>query len=180
MTAAKLILLLAWLFPGFALMVPPVWHGAARAVAQVQSAQKWMQWKKAETHPRVRASDPSAWLSIPDCDLSLLVLREATEENLHTAPGFANWAGPRVILGHRDTHLRPLERIREGHAVSLEWETGAISRYRVIHTEVTAPAEIPSRISSLAEPEDLFLVTCFPFRYIGPAPRRFLVQARPL
>ncbi len=179
MTLPRLILLLVWLSPGFALTVRPVVHAAARAVAEAQSAKQWAQWKKASRDSPVRASDPAAWLSIPACAISLLVLREATEANLHTAPGFAGWSGPRTVLGHRDTHLRGLERIREGHAVNLEWETGAVSRYRVIHTEVTTPAEIQPRIAALAAAGDVFLVTCHPFRYIGPAPRRFLVQIRP-
>jgi len=47
--------------------------------------------------------------------------------------------------------------------------------YTVRDTKVVAPTDLsvldPTRESTLT------LVTCYPFRYIGPAPRRFVVRA---
>ena len=42
--------------------------------------------------------------------------------------------------------------------------------------EVVAPTDI--RVLDSSTGHDLTLLTCFPFHYVGPAPKRFVVRAR--
>jgi sortase A len=78
------------------------------------------------------------------------------------------------LAAHRDTFFRPLREIRTGDALDVE-TLGGRYRYRV---EWTAVVE-PENVDSLAETDEpaLTLVTCFPFHYVGRAPRRFIVRA---
>jgi sortase A len=80
------------------------------------------------------------------------------------------------LAGHRDSFFRPLGRIRLQDEVRLTVEGGDVSVYRVDSIAVVDPANVgvlePGPVSSVT------LVTCFPFGYLGPAPRRFVVRAR--
>jgi sortase A len=60
-------------------------------------------------------------------------------------------------------------------AIDLESRDGRRSRYRVREMRVVDKGEL-----DVVEPTStprLTLVTCYPFRYIGPAPKRFVVRA---
>ena len=80
-----------------------------------------------------------------------------------------------VLSGHRDTFFRPLRGIHDGDKIVLVTPTGQY-RYTVDWTTVVDP----SNTSSLQPTPTaaLTLVTCYPFYYVGPAPKRFIVQAR--
>ena len=47
--------------------------------------------------------------------------------------------------------------------------------FTVRDTRVVAPADVS--VLAPTEGPTLTLVTCYPFRYIGPAPKRFVVRA---
>jgi len=124
---------------------------------------------------------PIAWLSIPRIDLALMVAEGTTDEVLQRAVGhlsnsaFPGHDGNVVLAGHRDTFFRPLEAIRIGDRIELD---DGLRRtvYRVDSTEV-----VPPEATEVAAPSSepwLTLITCYPFRYIGPAPERFVVRAR--
>ena len=78
------------------------------------------------------------------------------------------------IAGHRDGFFRGLKDIAEGDVIELE--TAKVKEvYRVERTWVVDPEDV-----SVLDPTPtraLTLVTCYPFYYIGPAPRRFIVRA---
>jgi len=79
-----------------------------------------------------------------------------------------------VLAGHRDTFFRPLRNIRKGDEITLTTLNGSY-RYRVDFTEVVAPQDT----KALDDSADaiLTLVTCYPFYFVGPAPKRFIVRA---
>jgi sortase A len=79
-----------------------------------------------------------------------------------------------AITGHRDTFFRPLHNIRKGDEITLTTLNGSY-RYRVDSTEVVKPEDT----EVLADSDDavLTLVTCYPFYFVGPAPKRFIVRA---
>ena len=80
-----------------------------------------------------------------------------------------------VIAGHRDTHFRILKDIRKGDDIVLETRSGEYL-YRVKNTRVISPQNTgPLRPTTDSE---LNLITCYPFYYVGSAPRRFVVEAR--
>jgi sortase A len=79
------------------------------------------------------------------------------------------------LAGHRDTYFRELEGIAPGDRVLLTTPDGRFE-YRVEWVRVVTP----DRTDLLAPTgsRQLTLVTCYPFDWIGPAPKRFVVRAR--
>lgn len=110
---------------------------------------------------------------IVDEGVSTRVLRRAVGHVPQTAlPG--EW-GNIVLAGHRDTFFRPLRNIQAGDAIALETPAGNFE-YRVESIVVTSPTDVA--LLKPTEDRMLTLVTCYPFYYVGPAPRRFIVRAR--
>lgn len=84
-------------------------------------------------------------------------------------------AGNLAIAAHRDTYFEPLRGVQAGDRFALETTGGAF------HYEVEWFAVVePSNVSSIQPTDEavLTLITCFPFDYVGSAPRRFIVRAR--
>ena len=78
------------------------------------------------------------------------------------------------LAAHRDTFFRRLGEIRTDDEVRLVTPEGTFT-YRVEGTRIVEP---PTRgCSSPTTEPALTLVTCYPFRYIGSAPQRFIVRA---
>ncbi|MEM9407945.1 MAG: class D sortase, partial [Acidobacteriota bacterium] len=82
-----------------------------------------------------------------------------------------------VLAAHRDTHFRPLQGVEPGDVLELEGPDGAVS-YVVDWTRVVDPDAV--WVTEQRGRDELTLVTCYPFRWIGPAPERFIVRARKL
>jgi sortase A len=124
---------------------------------------------------------PLAVLRIPKIDLEVPVLAGTDELTLNRAVGhIAGTARPGeggnvAIAGHRDGFFRGLKDVEVGDRLELETLAGAahyvISDLLIVDPQdvyVLAPTEIPT----------VTLVTCYPFYYVGKAPRRFIVHAR--
>ncbi|HYT67622.1 MAG TPA: class D sortase [Vicinamibacterales bacterium] len=82
--------------------------------------------------------------------------------------------GNAAFAGHRDTFFRPLKDIRAGDEVLVTTDTG-VHRYSVVSTRIVEPTD--TWVLRPAEGGVLTLVTCYPFDYVGNAPKRFIVQA---
>jgi sortase A len=158
--------------------------GYFRGVAwqRLQAAQEdpVLAWKGArELSPD--PGGPFARLLIPRIDLDVVVVEGTRKEDLLKGPGHLAGSAPPgaaencIIAGHRDLHFRNLGRLGPGNLVRLEVE-GRVFDYRVEAVRVVSPEDT----SVLAPGHDplLTLVTCYPFRYVGPAPNRFVVRAR--
>jgi sortase A len=78
------------------------------------------------------------------------------------------------IAGHRDTFFRPLAKIREDDEITVK-TLHADYRYIVDTIRIVNPDDI-AVLDDTGTPT-LTLVTCYPFHLVGPAPRRFIVQA---
>lgn len=87
---------------------------------------------------------------------------------------FAGGLGTVGIAGHRDTHFRTLRNAVAGMDVQLTDKSGTY-HYRITSSEIVAPEQV-SVLDIQATP-GLVLVTCYPFSYIGKAPKRFVVHA---
>jgi sortase A len=81
------------------------------------------------------------------------------------------------VAAHRDTFFRPLREVRKGDVLEVETHEGRY-RYGVEWTAVVDPENI--EFLQAGDGPELTLVTCFPFHYVGPAPRRFIVRAKRL
>lgn len=78
------------------------------------------------------------------------------------------------LAGHRDSFFRPLRRIAPKMEIRLVDKSGTY-HYMVDSTEIVNPDRVEV-LDIVARPE-LTLITCFPFDYVGAAPRRFIVHA---
>jgi sortase A len=70
-----------------------------------------------------------------------------------------------------------LRNIRRSDFIILTTPTGA-ARYMVVSTEIAAPSKV--QVLYPTPDSELTLITCYPFYYVGPAPKRFIVHARKL
>lgn len=108
---------------------------------------------------------------------------ETSEAALKERPGWLDTsahpgeAGVCVVYGHRNRrHLRVLEKVEPGDEITVTAEDGSVYRYIVTQIDVADDlSEIV--IPSVAEPT-LMLVTCYPFRYSGNAPQKYVVMAQ--
>jgi sortase A len=120
-------------------------------------------------------------MDIPRLGLKTIVAQGQSSRVLRRAVGHLSESampgqpGNVTLAGHRDTFFRPLRKIQPGDAISFNTADGEFV-YQVESTEVVMPSDVavlqPSRENTLT------LVTCFPFYYVGSAPKRFIVRAR--
>jgi sortase A len=122
-----------------------------------------------------------AILQIPKIHLRVPVFNDADEFSLNRGvgriPGTAQIGRPGnlAIAGHRDGFFRGLQDIRPGDIIELS-RPGGTDIYAVRQIKIVAP-EDTYVLSTTAVPT-LTLVTCFPFYFIGHAPKRFIVTAQ--
>ena len=83
-------------------------------------------------------------------------------------------AGNVGLAAHRDSFFRGLKDIRKNDIIRLQTLDGTF-RYRVEWTKIVLPEE--TQVLASDGVSELTLVTCYPFYYIGSAPKRFIVRA---
>jgi sortase A len=119
-------------------------------------------------------------LDIPRLRLSAMIAEGDDDATLNMAIGHLSdtplpWHdGNSALAGHRNTFFRPLQHIRVGDELRVSTVRGDF-RYQVRETMVVGPDEV-----WVLDPTDrpmLTLITCYPFNYVGKAPRRFIVRA---
>jgi sortase A len=124
---------------------------------------------------------PLAVLRIPKIGLEVPVLAGVDELTLNRAVGhIAGTARPGDdgnvgIAGHRDGFFRGLKDVEIGDLLELETLTGS-ARYVISDLLIVEPRDV--YVLAPTETPTVTLVTCYPFYYVGKAPRRFIVQAR--
>ena len=135
---------------------------------------------QAQSKPPVRKGDVLGRMDIPRLGMSVAVLQGTSSRVLRL--GIGHIAGTPLpgedgnigIAGHRDTFFRGLKDIRKNDEIQLQTASG-LSRYTVDWAKVVANDDqsvlAPSNESALT------LVTCYPFYFVGPAPKRFVVRA---
>ncbi len=134
-----------------------------------------------EVKKRPQIGELVAELEIPRIGLKAAVLHGVGARQLKRAPGhipgtaLPGAKGNCVIAGHRDTFFRRLGELEVGDLVTVRTRSG-LFRYFVSEKQVVEPDET-SAIARTTEPR-LTLVTCYPFFFIGPAPKRYIVAAR--
>jgi sortase A len=127
-----------------------------------------------------RAGIPLGRIEIPSIGLAVMILEGTSSGILHRAVGhipgtsLPGQRGNVVITGHRDTFFRPLRHIRKDAEITLTTLYG-LFLYQVDSTEVVEPED--TKVLDDGDGASLTLVTCYPFYYVGPAPKRFVVRA---
>jgi LPXTG-site transpeptidase (sortase) family protein len=136
--------------------------------------------KPASTVPRLTNGALIGRVDIPRVGVSAVVREGDDSATLRHAVGhipdtaFPGEDGNAGLAGHRDTFFRGLKDIRAGDRITMT-TTNGILEYTVRDTRVVDPDDV-SVLRSTGR-STLTLVTCYPFYYIGSAPRRFIVQA---
>lgn len=119
-------------------------------------------------------------LAIPRLGLDTVVLSGVADAQLDLAPGhfpetrLPGHGGNVAVAGHRDAAFRALREVEVGDRIEVTTIDGDF-RYRVRWTGVVKPDE--TWVLAPTAGERLTLVTCHPFDWVGPAPRRFVVRA---
>lgn len=132
--------------------------------------------------PSAIAAAPQALgrIEIPRIGVTAIVKDGADDETLARAvgrvPGSARpgQVGNMVLAGHRDTFFRPLRDIKVNDRIRMVVPPDTYE-YRVESVMVVSPED--TNVLRSKGREEITLVTCFPFRYVGPSPDRFVVSA---
>lgn len=121
-------------------------------------------------------------LEIPRLHLATVVLEGDDDGTLRLAAGhvpgtpFPFQPGNFSVAAHRDTFFRPLRKIKPDDRIELTTPDGLYT-YSVESTQIVKPTQV-SVLDSHPGPQELTLITCYPFYYVGSAPMRFIVHAK--
>jgi sortase A len=85
--------------------------------------------------------------------------------------------GQIVLSGHRDTVFRHIGELKLNDLLVIKLSTGD-HRYKIVHTKIVNSNDT-AIITLQNEKEELILTTCYPFSYIGNAPKRYIIYAEP-
>jgi sortase A len=120
-------------------------------------------------------------LSVPRLHLSAMVREGIDRNTLQLAIGhipataLPGQAGNVGVSGHRDTFFRGLKDLRTKDEIQFSTLSGDF-KYVVESLIVVEPDNVG--VLAPSSENVLTLVTCYPFSYIGTAPKRFVVRAR--
>jgi LPXTG-site transpeptidase (sortase) family protein len=146
----------------------------APAVSQNSIVQLWRAPGQGTTDPLLIGK-----LEIPRLGITVMIREGMESDTLRKAvghmPGTAapGQVGNFVVAGHRDTFFRPLRLVSDGDEIRVTTTAGSF-HYYVTELSIVGPNDL--RIAQSGSTAICTLVTCFPFGYIGPAPRRFVVR----
>ncbi len=126
------------------------------------------------------AAAPLAILRIPSIELEVPVLAGTDELALNRGVGHIEGTprpgqtGNVGIAGHRDGFFRVLKDVSAGDPLEVESLSG-IDHYTIESITIVSPDRVD--VLSPTSIPTVTLVTCFPFYYVGNAPKRYIVRA---
>jgi sortase A len=119
-------------------------------------------------------------IQVPRLGLSAIVVQGDSPANLRRAVAHISQSalpgesGNVALAGHRDTFFRPLREIRVGDEIRFKTRERSFE-YRVESVEIVAPSD--THVLEASGGHELTFITCYPFYYVGPSPKRFIVHA---
>ncbi|MGB2620731.1 MAG: class D sortase [Candidatus Acidiferrum sp.] len=150
-------------------------------IYQDVEAQKFERTTASPVPHALAQGDMMGEIQVPRLGINAIVIQGDSAADLRRAVGHlsssalpGDW-GNVALAGHRDTFFRPLRDIRVGDEIKFKTSEHTFE-YRVDSIEVVGPGDIG--VLKATTGHYLTLLTCFPFHYIGPAPKRFVVRAR--
>jgi len=116
---------------------------------------------------------------IPSISLNYPLIHGDDDESLEK--GIGHYAGSTlpgengnvVLAGHRDTVFRNLGKVKIGETITLQTYYGNYN-YRVAKIRIVDKNDLTVVVPK--EKETLTIYTCYPFEYIGHAPKRYVVE----
>ena len=157
-----------------------VWCAGSLLQSHQKQAAAIRNFRVEKTAPALVNGSAFGILKIPRLHLLQAVVEGANDAQLRLAPGHVTGTalpgegGNTAIAGHRDSFFRPLKDIRIGDEIVVSTPAREI-RYRVTGTEIVDPTD--TKVLRTSHEESLTLITCYPFYYVGAAPKRFIVHA---
>lgn len=130
---------------------------------------------------RPKTGQHFADLIIPRLKVKIPVIEGTDEDELSVGAGhYAGSVLPGegdncVIAGHRDTVFRRMGQLKNGDLLQVSSNQGVFT-YQIRKMWITDPDD-RTVIVSRDEPI-LTLATCYPFSFIGPAPKRYIIEAK--
>jgi LPXTG-site transpeptidase (sortase) family protein len=171
--------ILALGYVGFTLLDARLYQVSAKRSLETQIQVESKQ-KTAAPKPAVKNGDVLGRMDIPRLGVSVAVLQGTNSRILRLGVGHIEGTalpgepGNIAIAGHRDTFFRELKDVHTNDEIELQTASGRF-RYQVDWAKVVPPDDVsvlnPSTESALT------LVTCYPFYFVGPSPKRFVVRA---
>ena len=157
-------------------------HDAGLKTVNAPDQELWADNRIAEYEEslKVEAGPPLAVMTIDKLDIQVPVYDGADDVNLNRGvariEGTAeiDAVGNLGIAGHRDGFFRGLKDISVGDRIGLQTTRGEVF-YAVSSIEIVEPSEV-SVLAPTSE-QTITLVTCYPFYYVGHAPKRYIVKA---
>ena len=164
----------------------------AGVVASESRQRAFLVVAQAKTAPATRRSADAAKPEVRDkgevigrLEISLLGLSVPVTAGIETSSllrgvghiegtAYPGGLGTLGLAGHRDTYFRPLRNIKDGMDIRVTDDSGTY-HYEVDSTEVVLPEQVD--VLAIRSRPELTLVTCYPFDYVGAAPKRFIVHA---
>jgi sortase A len=133
-------------------------------------------------------------VSIDRLRISAIIREGVSKEMLKTSVGhipttaLPGAEGNFAIAAHRDTLFRALKDIQQGDQVTVQSDSKSYT-YQVVGTRIVKPSDVSvlrsdgggletAGAEDRTPPRLLTMITCYPFYYVGSAPKRFIVQAR--
>jgi sortase A len=132
---------------------------------------------------KISSGDTIGLLVIPRINSELAIVEGTDPDDLEKGVGHYKGSflpgghGQIVLSGHRDTVFRHLGELKIGDSLLVKLSTGVYS-YKITHMKIVDSKDT-SVITLQNKKEELILTTCFPFRYIGNAPKRYIIYANP-
>lgn len=127
-----------------------------------------------------REPPPIGVLRIPDLGIVAPVYGSAGARELALGVGLItgtaglNEIGNTGLAAHRDSFFRALKDVRVGQLIEVSTDSQT-RRFRVTGHEIVLPSAVG--VLAPASTSKLTLVTCYPFYFVGKAPKRFIVFA---
>ena len=119
-------------------------------------------------------------LDVPELGLQVPILNDYDPDSLRRGVGrikgtaVPGGLGNLVLAGHRDTYFRPLRRVHPGMTMRVVTPAG-VYLYVVDSTTIVLPSNVD--VLDIGNRPEMTLITCYPFDYIGAAPKRFIVRS---
>ena len=158
-----------------------LWFEKAAAVVLEQHFTGQRKGKRKVRIVEAKPGDILGRIEIPRIHLSAMLLEGVDSDTLRLGAGHVQGTalpgdkGNITIAAHRDTFFRPLRNVRPNDTIVLTTLAG-VYHYRVDGTEIVDPTDV--QVLKRTRDSQLTLVTCYPFYYLGSAPKRFIVHTR--
>ncbi|WP_419882271.1 class D sortase [Peribacillus sp. B-H-3] len=155
----------------------------AQAKSMIAQQHKQQTDIKPAAKPHAKNGEVIGILKIPVLKKELPIVEGADEDDLEKGVGHVSSTSlpgehrQIVLAGHRDTVFRRLGTLRKSDELTVLLNN---KRYTyIIYRTYIVDKDDTTVIRSTDPEEILTLSTCYPFSYVGHAPKRYVIEAKP-